>query len=60
MGPEITKNHYHGLAVRGSLTRNLARCFPEVRHEIVHAFDHVLALESKGEFSRFYWIIVSV
>ncbi|KAJ6500258.1 cytochrome P450 [Mycena vulgaris] len=47
MGPEITKNHYHGLAVRGSLTRNLARCFPEVRHEIVHAFDDVLALESK-------------
>ncbi|KAJ6534999.1 cytochrome P450 [Mycena capillaripes] len=47
MGPEITKNHYHGLAVRGSLTRNLDRCFPEVRHEIVHAFDDVLALESK-------------
>jgi len=30
--------------VRGPLTRNLARCFPRVRDEIVHAFDHVLGL----------------
>ncbi|KAJ6570549.1 cytochrome P450 [Mycena vulgaris] len=32
---------------QGSLTRNLARCFPQVRDEIVHAFDDVLALEEK-------------
>ncbi|KAJ7687915.1 cytochrome P450 [Mycena rosella] len=44
MGPEITMNPYHAAAIRGSLTRNLARCFPQVRDEIVHAFDDVLLL----------------
>ncbi|KAJ7124671.1 cytochrome P450 [Mycena crocata] len=47
MGPEVTRNPYHVSAIRGSLTRNLGRCFPEVRDEIVHAFDHVLALEDR-------------
>ncbi|KAJ7445901.1 cytochrome P450 [Mycena latifolia] len=47
MGQEITTNPYHAAAIRGSLTRNLARCFPEVRDEIVHAFDDVLALNDK-------------
>ncbi|KAJ7906083.1 cytochrome P450 [Mycena leptocephala] len=47
MGPGLTTNPYHVLAIRGSLTRNLGRCFPEVRDEIVHAFDDVLALEGK-------------
>ncbi|KAJ7828167.1 cytochrome P450 [Mycena leptocephala] len=42
IGPEIKKNHYHAC----------------LRHEIVHASDDVLALESKGEFSRFYWITI--
>ncbi|KAJ7629833.1 cytochrome P450 [Mycena rosella] len=45
MGSEIAHNPYHALAVRGSLTRNLARCFPQVQDEIVHAFADVLALE---------------
>jgi len=40
-------NPYHVLAIRGSLTRNLSRCFPEVRDEIVNAFDDVLALEGE-------------
>ncbi|KAJ7501714.1 cytochrome P450 [Mycena galericulata] len=45
MGPEITANPYHVLAIRGSLTRNLGRCFPEVRDEMISAFDDVLALK---------------
>ncbi|KAJ7086837.1 cytochrome P450 [Mycena belliarum] len=47
IGAAVMHNPYHVGAVRGSLTRNLARCFPEVRDEIVHAFDDVLALEGK-------------
>ncbi|KAJ7086248.1 cytochrome P450 [Mycena epipterygia] len=47
MGPEIEHNPYHVQAIRGSLTRNLGRCFPAVQDEIVHAFDDVLALQDK-------------
>ncbi|KAJ7666364.1 cytochrome P450 [Mycena rosella] len=45
MGPGITRAPYHVEAIRGSLTRNLGRCFPEVRDEIVHAFEDILSLE---------------
>ncbi|KAJ7642115.1 hypothetical protein FB45DRAFT_365565 [Roridomyces roridus] len=45
MGPEITDNAYHHIAIRGNLTRNLHRCFPDVRDEIVSAFDDVLQLD---------------
>ena len=48
MGAEIASNPYHALAIRGSLTRNLGRCFPQVRDEIVNAFDEVLALKDNG------------
>ncbi|KAJ6612093.1 cytochrome P450 [Mycena sp. CBHHK59/15] len=44
MGPEISANPYHAHTIRTSLTRNLGRCFPEVRDEIVCSFDDVLAL----------------
>ncbi|KAJ6570518.1 cytochrome P450 [Mycena vulgaris] len=47
MGPEIVHNPYHAIAIRGSLTRNLGKCFPQVRDEIVHAFDEVLGLPEK-------------
>ncbi|KAJ7451385.1 cytochrome P450 [Mycena latifolia] len=45
IGPEGKNPHVSTAAIRGSLTRNLGRCFPEVRDEIVNAFDDVLALE---------------
>ncbi|KAJ7660365.1 cytochrome P450 [Mycena polygramma] len=44
LGINITKNPFHISAVRGSLTRNMGRCFPDVHDEIVHAFNHVLGL----------------
>ncbi|KAJ7683435.1 cytochrome P450 [Mycena rosella] len=44
MGPEVIRNPYDIAAVRTSLTRNLGRCFPEVRDEIVCSFDEVLSL----------------
>ncbi|KAJ7445896.1 cytochrome P450 [Mycena latifolia] len=47
MGAHLTRNPYHVTAVRGSLTRNLARCFPEVHDELVHALDDVLALDGE-------------
>ncbi|KAJ7506206.1 cytochrome P450 [Mycena galericulata] len=47
IGPQMTTNPYHAPVIRGGLTRNLGRCFPQVRDEIVHAFDEVLALENK-------------
>ncbi|KAJ7936828.1 cytochrome P450 [Mycena leptocephala] len=44
MGPEITRNEYHVLALRGWLTRNIGHFFPQLRDEIVNAFDHILGL----------------
>jgi hypothetical protein len=48
MGPEITRNEYHVLALRGWLTRNIGHFFPQLRDEIVNAFDHVLGLRDNG------------
>ncbi|KAF7367730.1 hypothetical protein MSAN_00836900 [Mycena sanguinolenta] len=45
MGREIVENHYHMDLVRTTLTRNLHKCFPDVRDEIICAFDDVLELE---------------
>jgi hypothetical protein len=60
MGPELTRNPYHVEVIRGTLTRNLGRCFPQVRDEIVHAFDHVLGLEDKGPAFRLVLPIVDL
>ncbi|KAK7007990.1 cytochrome P450 [Favolaschia claudopus] len=45
MGRDIAENHYHQQAIRTSLTRNLHACFPDVRDEIICAFDDVLQLQ---------------
>ncbi|KAF7367750.1 hypothetical protein MSAN_00838900 [Mycena sanguinolenta] len=45
MGREIAENHYHLDVVRTTLTRNLHNCFPDVRDEIICAFDEVLQLQ---------------
>ncbi|KAJ6459072.1 cytochrome P450 [Mycena sanguinolenta] len=47
MGSEIRDNPYHNHTVQTTLTRNLARCFPEVKDEIVCAFDDVLSLKDE-------------
>ncbi|KAJ7688405.1 hypothetical protein B0H17DRAFT_657154 [Mycena rosella] len=46
MGWGIEKNPYHAGVVRTSMTRNLGTLFPEVRDEIVAAFDDLLACTS--------------
>ncbi|KAF7367745.1 hypothetical protein MSAN_00838400 [Mycena sanguinolenta] len=45
MGREIVENQYHFDVVRTTLSRNLHKCFPDVRDEIICAFDDVLELE---------------
>ncbi|KAJ7930490.1 cytochrome P450 [Mycena leptocephala] len=45
MGKALVHNPYHISSVRGSLTRSLGRCLPEIHDEIEHAFDDVLALK---------------
>ncbi|KAJ6542513.1 cytochrome P450 [Mycena vulgaris] len=45
MGPQILNTPYHGPVLRGGLTRNLGRCFPQMRDEIVHAFEDVAFLD---------------
>ncbi|KAJ7149211.1 cytochrome P450 [Mycena crocata] len=45
MGGAIAENPYHQTTIRTSLTRNLGRCFPDIRDEIFCAFDDVLKLE---------------
>jgi hypothetical protein len=48
VGPEFKSNPYHIDIIRGTLTRNLGRCFPRVRDEIVHAFDDVIGVRDTG------------
>ncbi|KAJ7097132.1 cytochrome P450 [Mycena belliarum] len=45
IGPEILNHAYHIDVLRTTLTRNLAKCFPDIRDEISCAFDDVLALD---------------
>ncbi|KAH7926831.1 cytochrome P450 [Leucogyrophana mollusca] len=45
LGPEIERNPYHISIIRSQLTRNLAALYPDIRDEIVVAFDETLQLE---------------
>ncbi|KAJ6516233.1 cytochrome P450 [Mycena sanguinolenta] len=47
MGWGIVKDTYHANVVRTSMTRNLGVLFPEVRDEIVVAFDELLPVHGK-------------
>ncbi|KAF7359800.1 hypothetical protein MVEN_00705200 [Mycena venus] len=44
MGPEAF-SHTHLHAIRSTLTRNIGKCFPDVRDEIICAFEGNLALD---------------
>ncbi|KAF8549787.1 cytochrome P450, partial [Imleria badia] len=45
MGPEVHHNSYHIPIVRSQLTRNIGALYPEIRDEIITAFDDVLDLK---------------
>lgn len=49
MAPEVHHNPYHLSIVRSQLTRNLGALYPEIRDEIITAFDDVLDLEGNGK-----------
>ncbi|KAJ7736224.1 cytochrome P450 [Mycena maculata] len=44
IGPEISQNPYHFETIRVTLTRNLAKCFPDLHDEINYAFDETFCL----------------
>ncbi|KAJ7449346.1 cytochrome P450 [Mycena galericulata] len=44
---DVGANPYHVLVILGGVTRNLGRCFPEVRDEIVCSFKDVVVLDDK-------------
>jgi hypothetical protein len=46
--PSLAENPYHLQAVRTTPAQNLHACFPEVRDEIVCAFNDVLQLQGSG------------
>ncbi|KAH7886354.1 cytochrome P450 [Phlebopus sp. FC_14] len=45
LGPAVHHNPYHIAVIRSQLTRNLSILYPEIRDEIVTAFDDVLDLK---------------
>ncbi|KAF7360639.1 hypothetical protein MVEN_00795600 [Mycena venus] len=47
LGRESCIRPYHIEVIRGAMTRNLGRCFPRIRDEIIHAFDDVLELHNE-------------
>ena len=58
MGDELHDIPYHIVVVRSQLTRNIGRMYPEIRDEVVTAFDQVLDLRGYGEVSfsrRFFF-----
>ncbi|KAJ7116110.1 cytochrome P450, partial [Mycena crocata] len=46
LGPNFMRNSYHHHTIRTTLTRNIARCLPEIQDEIVASFNDLLPLEN--------------
>ena len=49
VGDEVLDWPYHPGAIRNHLTRNIATLYPEIRDEVVTAFDELLDLTGEGE-----------
>ena len=60
MGDELHDIPYHIVVVRSQLTRNIGRMYPEIRDEVVTAFDQVLDLRGYGEVSFFATVLLSL
>ncbi|KAF8549777.1 cytochrome P450 [Imleria badia] len=45
MAPEIHRNPYHDSVVHSQLTRNIGALYPEIRNEVIAAFDEILDLK---------------
>jgi hypothetical protein len=53
LGDEVHDTPYHVAVVRSQLTRNIGKMYPEIRDEVVTAFDEVLDLRGYGGESFF-------
>jgi hypothetical protein len=53
MGHEVHDFPYQIAVIRSQLTRNIGKMYPEIRDEVVTAFDEVLDLRGYGEVSFF-------
>ena len=53
LGDEVHDKPYHIAVIRSQLTRNIGRMYPEIRDEVVIAFDEVLDLRGYGGVSVF-------
>ena len=53
LGDEVHDTPYHVAVVRSQLTRNIGKMYPEIRDEVVTAFDEVLDLRAYGGQSFF-------
>jgi hypothetical protein len=55
LGDEVHDIPYHIAVVRSQLTRNIGKMYPEIRDEVVTAFDEVLDLRGYGECHSLRW-----
>ena len=53
LGDEVHDTPYHIAVIRTQLTRNIGKLYPEIRDEVVTAFDEVLDLRRYGGESIF-------
>ena len=60
MGDEVHDIPYHIAVVRSQLTRNIGKMYPEIRDEVVTAFDEVLDLRGHGEVSSFATVFLAL
>ena len=55
LGHEIHHNPYHIPLIRHQMARNVEALYPNIRNEMITAFDHILDLSGDGEhFSLIY------
>lgn len=52
LSPAILHDMYHNSILRSQLTRNLGAVYPDIRNELVIAFEETLDLKADGEIFR--------
>ena len=60
LGDEVHDIPYHIAVVRAQLTRNIGKMHPEIRDEVITAFDEVLDLRGYGEVSYFATVFLAL
>ena len=60
LGDEVHDKPYHIAVIRSQLTRNIGKLYPEIRDEVVTAFDEVLDLSGYGGVSVFTMVCLAL